>query len=223
MRGAQQLRLEHGAGSVGACLQYGGRRPEQLRGRGALVRCGRVGGGVRWCGGGTRGGGGVGGRGRGRVRRGRSGRFAGGRPGLFCGCRSVGAPGLLQGDGSGRRHRGPVQAVRGQQAAATDRVRAGHRTVPDVEPQFGGVVEGDPHGVTVADRWAARELGHSRVQPFAQPGREGRDESGRHAGGDGRKLRGHVVFSPIQRASSSGLRAATGMPAATSRDATPVE
>ncbi|GAA3310264.1 hypothetical protein GCM10020295_76880 [Streptomyces cinereospinus] len=104
----------------------------------------------------------------------------------------------------------------GQQASAADRVRAGHRPAGRVQNDVGLVVDGDADGVAVADGRTRRELGDARVQPLAEPGRERPDEFGGDGRDDQRQVRAHAIFSPTQRASSSGLRAATGMPAATS-------
>lgn len=210
MRGAQQLRLEHGAGPVRAGLQDGGRRGEHRTGGGAFL--------------------GPGGLGLlllllyfllrllSRFRRFRHFR-------RFCRflrfCRFRRVVGHRCGRGGGRA----VQAVRRQQAPAADGVRAGHHAAGGVQFEVGVVVDGDSHGVAVAHRRTGGELGDPRVQPLAEPGRQRLDQ----LGGDGRddrrqpragalrgQVRAHVIFSPTQRASSSGLRAATGMPAATS-------
>ncbi len=116
-----------------------------------------------------------------------------------------------------------MQTVGRQQATAADRVPTGHHPARGVQFEVGVVVHGQTYGVAVHDDRAARQFGDPRVQAFAQPGRQRSDQFCGHLGGDRRKARAHAIFSPTQRASSSGLRAATGMPAATSCPATPVE
>lgn len=213
VRGAQQLRLEHGTGPVRAGLQDCGRSGEHRTGGGTFLGSGGLGlllprlpcrvrglvrGRARWC-----------------VVRDRRGR------------------------GGGRA----VQTVRRQQAPAADGVHAGHRPAGGVQFEVGVVVDGDPHGVAVAHHRTGRELGDPGVQPLAEPGRQRPDQLGGDGRGDRRQpragsvhrrvragsvrrrvragsvrrqVRAHAIFSPTQRASSSGLRAATGMPAATS-------
>ncbi|CAM5696035.1 hypothetical protein SGLAM104S_09145 [Streptomyces glaucescens] len=85
-----------------------------------------------------------------------------------------------------------------------------------MQHDVGLVVHGDPYEVALTEDRAGGEFGDARVQPLAQAWRERFDEFGGDGRGDRRQVRTHAIFSPTQRASSSGLRAATGMPVATS-------
>ncbi len=197
--GAQEGGLGDGPGPVDAGLQHGGARRPQGVGGGALGVTRRLlrGGGVGFCGA--------------RRLRGFWGRLFGGLR------RLVGRGG---GAGDGRA----VHARRGEETTAGDVLHAGHHPARGMQAQLALVVDLDRHGVPVTVRRAGAELGDRRVQALAQPGREGLHERGGDLRRHGRQLVGvHAVFSPIQRASSSGLRAATGIPAATSCPAIPVE
>ncbi len=132
-------------------------------------------------------------------------------------------------DRTGGQDRGAVQAARGEEAGAVCLVGGGDRA-----GRAGG--EGHPRVLAAADAvravlgcvdGRAGERLHGRVESAAQPGGQALDRGGAHLrcdrgerGGGARAGRGHRAAprtcSPTQRASASGLRAATGIPAATS-------
>ncbi|CAM5657707.1 hypothetical protein SVIOM342S_01192 [Streptomyces violaceorubidus] len=132
--------------------------------------------------------------------------------------------------------RGAVEAARRQQAGAVGLVGGGDRA-----GRAGG--QGHPRVLAEADAVRAVRCGvdgrggqrlDGRVESAAQPGGQALHRGGEHLRCDRRERgpgvragTGHLeaprTCSPTQRASESGLRAATGIPAAASRRATGTE
>ncbi len=155
-------------------------------------------------------------------------RFGGCR--AFRGCRGCG--GLRQVRRLGERAEGdgggPVHAGRGEQTAAADVRRVGDHPARGTQDEHRLLVHLHPPLVTVTRDRTLRQLRRRTVQPLLQPGAQPGHHLGDHLRPYTRPVvrprsHAHRTFSPTQRASSSGLNAATGMPAATNRLATAFE